>query len=196
MKKNLFERVILGGRRVVIRGGGVSTGKAGVEVTRREVRVDGRGVPVDIDGVYQPIDWSKETVVRLDDGDMIVVSNSRVVNERVEDMDAEEAAGVFLKDVNELQKAMWRKIDDAILRAVVQKTIKKNTQEIVDAALSTEEGWRKTNAPVKKREEYSFAGLMGSIVIDIREGLIWKCTVNAERYVLDLELKGSTWVEV
>ena len=62
----------------IIHGSGVNSGKTGVIVARGEVKTDGRCVPTEIAGAYQPVNWSKEVAIRLDNGDLLTMFKDRV----------------------------------------------------------------------------------------------------------------------
>lgn len=57
---------------------GVDSNKLGVIVDRSEVRTSGRGVPTNVQGAYKPVDWSREVVIKLDDGNIITMFKNLV----------------------------------------------------------------------------------------------------------------------
>jgi len=69
------------GDRVVISGGsGLFSDEMGIIVPSREIKTDYRGVPINvINKHYKPVDWSKEVVVKLDNGDLITMFKNRVM---------------------------------------------------------------------------------------------------------------------
>ncbi|MFH2111684.1 MAG: hypothetical protein ABIJ47_10555 [Candidatus Bathyarchaeota archaeon] len=71
-------RLKAGDRVKVTVGSGLDSGKTVTIVNRGRVKVDGGAVPTNIEGAYQPIDWSKEAVVRLDDGRLISMYKNRL----------------------------------------------------------------------------------------------------------------------
>ena len=70
----------VGSRVKVVSGSGLDSGKEGVIVDRSGVKTDGRGVPTNLGaGPYKPIDWSKEVLIKQDDGKMLSMFKNRVV---------------------------------------------------------------------------------------------------------------------
>ena len=69
----------VGSRVKVVSGSGLDSGKEGVIVDRSNVKTDGRGVPMNLSGNYKPIDWSKEVLIKQDDGKMFSMFKNRVV---------------------------------------------------------------------------------------------------------------------
>lgn len=77
-KKIMSEGFRLGMKVQVSDGSGLDSNKMGTVVSPREVKTDGRGTPTNVSGAYKPVDWSRETAVRLEDGSLITMFNNRL----------------------------------------------------------------------------------------------------------------------
>jgi hypothetical protein len=72
----------VGTRVRVSEGSGIDSNKTGVVVHPREVKTDGRLIPTNVEGAYKPVDWSRETAVKLDNGNLITMFNNRLSEEK------------------------------------------------------------------------------------------------------------------
>jgi len=68
----------VGDRVRVSEGSGVDSNREGTVVHPSEVKTRGDGVPTNVEGAYKPVDWSRETAVRLDNGSLITMFNNRL----------------------------------------------------------------------------------------------------------------------
>ena len=71
--------LVVGVRVRISEGSGYPENTCGVVIPRSEVpmRRDGSGIP-DLLGAYNPVDWKRETAVRLDCGKIITMFNNRL----------------------------------------------------------------------------------------------------------------------
>lgn len=71
---------MLTGRRVrIAEGSGIDSGKVGKVVYRAIVLTDGDGIPTNVQGAYKPVDWSRESAVLLDTGEIITMYRNRLI---------------------------------------------------------------------------------------------------------------------
>lgn len=57
---------------------GVDSGATGRIVSRHEVKTDYRGIPVNVPGAYKPVNWKKETAVKIDGGTLVTLPRTWV----------------------------------------------------------------------------------------------------------------------
>jgi len=75
-------KLCVGSKVAVCHGSGVDSGKTGIIMSRndfsKEVGTDGRCIPK-LAGHYKPVDWKKESAIRLEGGMIITMYDNRLI---------------------------------------------------------------------------------------------------------------------
>ena len=120
----------IGTRVQVVGGSGIDSGKTGTIAAFSEVMVDGRGIPINVKGAYKPVDWKRESAVRLDDGSLTTMFDNRLRRSY------QPNPRKTLPKFGSLSREQM--LDDAVFRGVVNALHFTESDELGDAKLSLE----------------------------------------------------------